>query len=94
MKKIFGIKNCDNCRKAQKYYSGKGFLFIDVRSNDFSEIDLNDLISIFGNKLINQKSKTWRDLPSSCKELKINEIIKQFPTVMKRPAILDGSKIN
>mgnify|MGYP002870856529 CR=1 FL=1 len=92
MKKIFGIKNCTNCRKAVKYYSENDFLFIDVRSSDFLESDINYLISIFGDELVNQKSKTWRELPQSCKSLGTKEIIMQFPVVMKRPVIINGPR--
>ena len=48
-------------------------------------INLNLLV--FGNSLINKRSKTWKTLTPVQKELNTSDLLKKFPTVMKRPII-------
>ena len=86
MIKIYGIKNCTACRQA------KAFLpdctdFIDVRNNPLTELQIISFFKIFGSKLINTKSKTWRDLDERNKSLTETQLLLDFPTVMKRPLI-------
>lgn len=86
MIKIFGLKNCDVCRKAFKYFNNKA-IFIDVRDIQLTDDELNGFISEFENSIINLKSKTWKTLSESDKKLSKLELLKNFPAVMKRPII-------
>jgi Spx/MgsR family transcriptional regulator len=90
---IYGIKNCDVMAKAFKWLDGNK---IPYRFHNFREQALDEatvaqwLQCIAPEKLINQKSTTWRQLQESEKEaLKQPEhriaLLLQYPTLFKRP---------
>ena len=83
---IYGIKNCDSCQKAAKYF-GRCAEFHDIRKFQLSKEKLEVFIHNFGDKLINIRSKTWKTLTSNEKNLNTLELLNLFPTVMKRPII-------
>ena len=75
-----------------KFFNGS-VEFVDVKRFPLSEPILELFIKFFGSSLINIKSKTWRELDSTQKELDPIILIKNFPTVMKRPIIVIGDKM-
>ena len=83
---IYGIKNCDSCQKAIKYFGSRAE-FRDVRKFQLSKEKLEEFIHDFGDKLINTRSKTWKTLTSCEKKLDTLDLLNRFPTVMKRPVI-------
>ena len=65
MPRIYGLKNCDTCKKAVKSLRAAGVAhdFIDIRA----EADLADRVPVWlaavgGKALINTRSTTWRGL--------------------------------
>ncbi|MDG2474078.1 MAG: ArsC/Spx/MgsR family protein [Paracoccaceae bacterium] len=92
---IYGIKNCDSCKKAVKHFSGVAE-FWDVRGSPLSEETLKRFFDKFGEKILNNRSQTWRSLSRSDKELGPIALLKKFPTVMKRPIIenVDTSQLS
>ena len=62
---VYGIKQCDTCRKALKWLTAKG---IDHQFHDFrvdglqAELLQGWLESTFAGKLVNRRSTTWRQL--------------------------------
>ena len=91
MIRIFGIKNCDSCRRAISALPVTTE-FIDVRRTPLSKTELSNFLNIFGEFLVNKKSKTWRDLDENNKALTQDKLITKFPTVMKRPVIQVNSE--
>ena len=96
---LYGLKNCDSCRKAVKWLDGQG---IDHRFHDVRKDGLDrGMIESFMSKsdwetLVNRKSKTWRELPEA-KRINTDshnavQLIQEFPTLLKRP-VLDGRGI-
>ena len=83
---IYGIKACDSCKKAILHFAGKA-TFKDIRIEPLSIETLERFISIFGDRLINKRSKTWKALSPEEKLLSSRDLLKKFPTVMKRPVI-------
>ena len=83
---IYGIKNCDSCKKAFKHFCGKAE-FRDVRNSPLSKETLKRFIHYFGDKLINTRSTTWKTLTPSQKSMNHLQLLSHFPTVMKRPVI-------
>ena len=83
---IYGIQNCDSCKKAIKQLSGRAE-FHDVRKYALSDEILESFVETFGDKIINTRSKTWKTLSVSDKILQPVELLKRFPTLMKRPVI-------
>ena len=99
MIKIFGIKNCDTCRKAIKWLETEGFKyqFYDLRLDELKISAINKWIEKIGlETLLNSRSTTWRNLPSKIKENLDKEtavqLMKEFPTLIKRPVFNIGSK--
>ena len=56
--RIFGLKNCDTCRKAVKLLDG--YRFFDVRVDLIPDEILDAALQGFGDDLVNKKSTTWR----------------------------------
>ena len=83
---IYGIKTCDSCQKALKYFSVKA-TFVDIRSNPLSTEKLELFLTLFGNQLINTRSKTWQSLNSEEQAKKSIELLEEFPLLIKRPII-------
>ena len=82
---IYGLKNCDACKAFLK--AEPDFELIDVSITPVPEDILKKAIEIFGEKLINKRSTTWRKLEIETREKQPQEIIRLHPKVMKRPLV-------
>ena len=91
---ILGLKNCDKCREAQKKLNELGYeaRLIDVRQNPISFDDANRLISLFGDRILNKRSTTFRGLSQLEKDCSVVELLKKYPALMKRPVIVSSSR--
>ena len=92
--KLFGLKNCDTCRKALKALTDAGadVEFHDVRVDGVTEAYLRKWMKAAGWKaLLNTRSTTWRNLPETDKkdvdEAKSLKLLAEHPTLIKRPVI-------
>lgn len=83
---IYGIKNCDSCKKAIKHFSDRA-QFCDIRDFPLSRDTLKKFVSAFENDLINTRSQTWKTLTEVDKSMNKIDLITKYPTVMKRPVI-------
>jgi len=86
--KLYGLKNCDTCRKAAKQLEASGNVveFVDVRKEPLSAEQLNEFVVAFGvEKLINKKSTTWRQLSEEDRETDPVSLLQANPSLMKRP---------
>ena len=99
MIQIFGIKNCDACRKAVKWMETEGFKykFNDLRFDELKMSIINNWIQNIGvETLLNRRSTTWRSVPNKIKEnlddQRTAQLMKEFPTLIKRPVFKIGSK--
>ena len=63
------------------------FELVDVSITPVPENLLNEALKIFGEKLINKSSTTWRKLDTETREQKPLDIIRLNPKVMKRPLV-------
>jgi arsenate reductase len=95
--KLFGLKNCDTCKKAltEIEAGGKTAEFVDIRA----EADLKTLLprwlAAAGDKLVNRSSTTWRGLSEADKAKasgkSLEGLLMGNPTLIKRPVIeVDG----
>lgn len=99
MIKLFGIANCDSCRKAKKWLNENG---IDFIFSDFKEIQLEkglveNWLEKFGKKqLVNKRGTTYKQLSDPEKEIinseneQINQLVQVIidkPLLIKRPII-------
>jgi len=91
---VYGIKQCDTCRKALKWLQGQGteHRFHDIRTDGLHAAQLQDwLASPFANKLVNRRSTTWRLLSDAQRQLEGDELVLlllEHPTLIKRPVFV------
>jgi len=91
---VYGIKSCDTCRKARKYFTENDieFRFHDVRDDGLGIQMLERWSSrIDWTKLLNKQSLTWRKVPEVDREdiskEKALALIIENPTLLKRPVL-------
>ena len=91
---LYGLKNCDTCRKARQAAekSGKSVTFVDVRETPLSLEQLQKFYDAFGDALVNKKSTTWRGLSEDERAEEPIKLLKSHPTLMKRP-VIDGAAL-
>jgi arsenate reductase len=97
---VFGIRQCDTCRKAWKWLDAQGleYRFHDVRA-DGLEAPVVDawLASSFAGQIVNRRSTTWRGLTEQEKSSEgaaLAGLLLENPTLVKRPVFMvDGSTV-
>ena len=89
--KIFALKSCDACKKAIRELRQIGHdpEIIDVRKDGVSADEIAQFRSVFGERLVNRRSTTWRRLSEAQKNEDPACLLARHPTLMKRPLILD-----
>lgn len=87
--KLFGLKNCDTCRRAIKALPGVEV--VDVRADGVPQEVLAAALAQFGAALINTRSTTWRTLQEADRALEPLALLQAHPSVMKRPLIVAGA---
>ena len=100
MIKLYGIRNCDSCRKAIKWLKDRDVEheFVSIRKD---EMDENMLVrwqeSLGWEALLNKRSITWRKIPAfdrgNLDSAAARRLILQHPTVMKRPVLDTGTRL-
>ena len=96
---VYGIKQCDSCRKALKWLSGQGIehRFHDLRTDGLSaDLLQNWLDSPFAGKLVNRRSTTWRQLSDEQRQSEgavLLQLLLQHPTLVKRPVFVTNEII-
>lgn len=98
--KLYGIPNCDSCKKAQKWLQqhSADYQFIDLRADPPTDSKLESWLTQHGvEKLVNRRSTTWRQLNQQDKdgltEKSAVKLLKSHPTLMKRP-LLETDKLS
>ena len=92
--KLYGLKNCDSCKKALKEIrnAGKDIEFIDIRNNHVSLDTMQGWLDQHGEAvLVNRKSTTWRNLGDAGRQKPVHELLRAHPTVIKRPIVVAGN---
>lgn len=88
---LYGLKNCDTCRKALK--SLPSAVFVDVRADGVPSQLIDQALSQFGTALVNARSTTWRQLDEETRQTPAAALLAAHPTLMKRPLIADGDTL-
>ena len=96
---VYGIRQCDTCRKALKWLDAQGLdhQFHDLRA-DGLHAPLVDrwLASSFGEQVVNRRSTTWRGL-SEDERSRAGEglvaLLLEHPTLVKRPVVMVDSSV-
>lgn len=91
--KLYGLKNCDTCKKAVKELeaSGKDAELVDIRAGTDLAAKLPRWLAAVGDKLVNRSSTTWRNLSDADKArasgVSLEGLLLGNPTLIKRPVI-------
>jgi arsenate reductase len=88
---IYGLKNCDTCRKAMKELPDAQL--VDVRAEGVPDDVMQQAFAQFGAALMNTRSTTWRGLEAEAREQDPLSLIAQHPALMKRPLIEKEGKL-
>ncbi len=98
--RVYHLKNCDTCRKARKALDAAELSpdYRDVRADGVAADDLLAIIASVGwERALNRRSTTWRGLSDAQKadvdDGKAAALIGEYPTLLKRPAIIDGDRM-
>ncbi|WP_298861263.1 ArsC/Spx/MgsR family protein [uncultured Sulfitobacter sp.] len=91
MVEIFGLKNCDTCRKAVKALPDAQLR--DVRVDGVPDEVMAQAFKMFGDRLLNTRSTTWRGLDEAARSESPLALIAQHPALMKRPLIKAGDTL-
>ena len=95
---LYGLPNCDTCRKARKWLDAAGiqYRFIDYRAEPVPATTLKQWAHQLGgwDKLINKASTTWRQLPDTLKtpgsDARWTRLVAEHPTLIRRPVVERG----
>ena len=95
---LYGLTNCDTCKKARKWLEREGVAhqFIDYQLNPIPGDALKAWAKQIGwDKLINRSGTTWRGLPPNRKDPQTDAeyvlLVREYPSLVRRPvALIDG----
>ena len=94
---LFGLKNCDTCKKALAEIKAAGQYpeFVDIRAEADLTRKVPEWLKAAGDRLINRSSTTWRSLSDEDKARasgsSLEGLLLGNPTLIKRPVIeVDG----
>jgi len=96
MTTLYGLDNCDTCRKVRKWLRGFSIThtFVDYRNQPPSAETLLEWAEQRGGfaALVNKSSTTWRQLPETCKTPVTDEqwlaLLHQYPVLIRRPLLV------
>lgn len=90
--KVYGIKNCDSCRKARKWLDERKIVhqFVDLREHGPTPETARRWIAAVGHELlINRRGTTWRKLAPADRDGidagRALTLVLAHPTLIKRP---------
>jgi arsenate reductase len=83
--KLYGLKNCDTCRKALKALPQAQL--VDVRTDGVGADVLARALAQFGAALVNTRSTTWRALDAGARAQPPLALLQAHPSLLKRPLI-------
>ena len=94
---LYGLRNCDTCKKAVKALeaAGKTVSFTDIRA----ETDLAAKVPLWleaagADLLVNRRSTTWRTLDEAARGSDPQALLVANATLIKRPVIEDGTQVH
>ncbi|MEX0695590.1 MAG: arsenate reductase [Rhodospirillales bacterium] len=100
MLNIYGLKNCDTCRKALKWLEGEGiaYVFVDVRKDGIDMSDIERWAEAIGiDSLLNKRGTTWRGLSDADKARGEGKgavaLMATHPALIKRPVFVRNGTV-
>ncbi len=100
MLKLFGIPNCDQIKKTQKWLKDHNiaFDFHDYKKQGITKKQLSEWCKVVNwEVLLNKRSRTWKELnekdKSNLTQSKAITLMQKYPTLIKRPVVQKGKLI-
>lgn len=90
---LYGIKNCDSVKKARRWLDDaeQKYSFFDLRKDPLTPELIQYWLEQAGEKLINRRSTTWKQLSESDRDQAIHgdaiPLLLAHPTLIKRPVL-------
>ena len=96
MTTLYGLSNCDTCKKARKWLErfGVAHTFVDYRDVRQAPETLAEWARQAGgwDALVNKSSTTWRNLPPNRKtpgsDAEWKLLLKEYPQLIRRPVVV------
>lgn len=93
---LYGLNNCDTCKKACKWLDrfGLAYTFIDYRNHKPTPEMLVEWAGKAGGfqALVNRSSTTWRQLPENRRtpgsEAEWKLLLREHPQLIRRPVVI------
>ena len=97
---LYGLQNCDSCRKARRWLDGHdvGYRFRDIRADAPGRKKIAQWCGKTGwQTLLNRRSTSWRSLPDQRKQdldsHRAIELMNDNPTLIRRPVLEFGDRL-
>jgi Spx/MgsR family transcriptional regulator len=97
---LYGIRNCDRCRAALRWFTDHGIehRFHDLRADGLEpELLRSWLARVPPATLINKRSTSWRALAPEQREAASAadylRLLQATPTLIKRPVVMSGEQV-
>lgn len=97
---LYGIPNCDSCRKARRWLDDAGIdhAFVDFRADPVNASRLENWAAALGwETLLNKRGRTWRELPEEQKAAvdadEAVALMRAHPLLIKRPVLEHGTGV-
>lgn len=98
MTTLYGLKNCETCKKAQAWLAAHGIehRFIDYRAQPLNADEIDAAAAAIGwERLVNRSSTTWRQLDENAKSAATPAewlaLLQANPTLMRRPLLVGAN---
>src|SRR5690606_2349883 len=96
MTTLYGLNNCDTCRKARKWLDRFGIAhgFVDYRDDKPGPDTLVEWAGKLGGfeAMVNKSSTTWRQLPDNRKapgsDAEWKLLLREYPQLVRRPVVV------
>ncbi|MDH5832094.1 Spx/MgsR family RNA polymerase-binding regulatory protein [Luteimonas sp. M1R5S18] len=96
MTTLYGLKNCDTCRKSTKWLDRFGIAhrFVDYRDEKPTPEMLVEWARQLGGfpAMVNKSSTTWRQLPDTRKaaasDAEWKLLLREYPQLVRRPVVV------
>ncbi|QIT55603.1 Spx/MgsR family RNA polymerase-binding regulatory protein [Aquisalimonas sp. 2447] len=96
---LYGIRNCDTCRKALKWLESAGIEagFHDFRRDGVPEARVQHWLQTLGaEQVISRRSPTWRKLGDADRarvDTAPVALVQEWPNLIRRPVLEDGGDV-
>ena len=98
--KVYGLPNCDTCKKARNWLDRfhVAYEFVDYRAQPVPAATLKVWAAQLGGweKLVNKSSTTWRNLlpqrkdPGPGSDPEWTLLLKEYPALIRRPVVVQS----